>query len=362
MAIPTITLYSGDAPIMGQSEGDFSLNAQTFILWQENLPAEMNAAIDAINLSLSAEKVAIGLYAGSTNQGANSIAIGSDAGYYNQSYQSVAVGVNAGKTSQSATSVAIGYSAGRYSQRETSIAIGGYSGEDSQSAGCVSLGFYSGNDNQELYAIAIGYDSGRITQGTKSVSLGYNAGKTNQGERCVAIGSDAGKTNQYDVSVCLGYLSSVTAANQVQLGGATTTTYAYGAVQDRSDIRDKADIRDTTLGLDFINALRPVDFKWDMREDYRQDTVDDNGNKIVDTRKLGEITHDGSKTRTRFHQGLIAQEVAEVIKDTGLEFGGLQDHSINGGDDVMSIGYEEFIAPLIKAVQELSNKVKELEK
>ena len=33
---------------------------------------------------------------------------------------------------------------------------------------------------------------------------------------------------------------------------------------------------------------------------------------------------------------------------------------VNGGNDVLSIGYDEFIAPLIKAVQELSAQNKEL--
>ncbi len=37
----------------------------------------------------------------------------------------------------------------------------------------------------------------------------------------------------------------------------------------------------------------------------------------------------------------------------GVDFGGYQDHSVKGGDDVLSIGYEEMIAPLIKAIQEL---------
>src|SRR3546814_18058577 len=61
----------------------------------------------------------------------------------------------------------------------------------------------------------------------------------------------------------------------------------------------------------------------------------------------------GSEKRARFHHGLIAQEVAA----SGYDFGGLQDHSIKGGDDVLSIGYDELIGPLIKAVKELSAEV-----
>lgn len=133
----------------------------------------------------------------------------------------------------------------------------------------------------------------------------------------------------------LGANSAVTSDNQVQLGDSATTVYAYGALQDRSDERDKADIRDTELGLDFILKLRPVDFKWDYREDYPE----------------GE-EKDGSKKRSRYHHGLVAQDVQQVIADTGKDFGGFQDHSVNGGKDVLSIGYTELIAPLIKAVQE----------
>jgi hypothetical protein len=181
----------------------------------------------------------------------------------------------------------------------------------------------------------------------------------------------------------------------------------YGTVQNRSDERDKADIRDTTLGLDFIQSLRPVDYKWDLREDYkelrrtvREITVvsavfdcifedlpviesdlpvvcalNDDGTLEI-TLEDPEITvtedisitlpdfpdvlvkveyapttlehpRDESRKRTRYHHGLIAQEVPET-------FGGVQHHSIKGGEDVYTLGYDEFIGPLIKAVQELA--------
>jgi len=138
------------------------------------------------------------------------------------------------------------------------------------------------------------------------------------------------------------FVSAVTASNQVQLGNSSTTTYAYGAVQDRSDIRDKADVRDTVLGLDFISRLRVVDFRRDYREDYPKGI------------------RDGSKKRSRFHHGLIAQEVKQVIEDTGIDFGGFQHHSIAGGQDVMSIGYSELIGPMIKAIQELEAEIEQL--
>lgn len=167
----------------------------------------------------------------------------------------------------------------------------------------------------------------------------------------------------------LGYDAQVSGANQVQLGNSNTTTYAYGAVQNRSDLRDKTDIRPTSLGLSFIKALRPVDFRWDLRDSYRKPVPTMPANpsdqekvlhdaeiaKWLEDNKLSNITHDGSKKGRRYHHGIIAQEIQELILTTGVDFGGFQDHKIAGGDDVLSIGYPEFIAPLIKAVQELSD-------
>jgi hypothetical protein len=168
------------------------------------------------------------------------------------------------------------------------------------------------------------------------------------GDRCSALGysSGSGITTE-DNATTLGYNAQVTGSNQLQLGDSNTTSYAYGAVQNRSDARDKADVRDTTLGLSFINALRPVDYRWNYREDY------------------GDVGSspppDDSKKRKRFHQGLIAQEVRDAMDKLGVDFGGFQDHSIKGGKDVLSIGYAELVPVLIKAVQELSAKVSQFE-
>jgi hypothetical protein len=174
----------------------------------------------------------------------------------------------------------------------------------------------------------------------------------------------------------IGANSLITSGNQVQLGDSFTTTYVFGTVQNRSDRRDKTAIQDTKLGLDFINKLHPVDYKYDYRDSYRPEIpkCKDNATddelvqfkldmaKYCENSKLSNITSDGSKARTRLHHGLIAQEVQEVIQSTGIDFGGFQDHSLEGGDDVLSIGYDELIAPMIKAIQELTNKIIELEK
>lgn len=180
--------------------------------------------------------------------------------------------------------------------------------------------------------------AGPLTTGDFNTIIGYNAGRV--------LVSGASMQTQTNVTV-LGQGASVSGSDQVQLGNSSTSTYVYGTVQNRSDLRDKADVRDTVLGLDFVEALRPVDYRWDMREDYRSED--------------GDTVPDGSQKRTRFHHGFIAQDVQSLVAESGVDFGGLQDHALSGGADVLSIGYDELIAPLVRAVQELSARVRELE-
>ena len=109
-----------------------------------------------------------------------------------------------------------------------------------------------------------------------------------------------------------------------------------GTLTESSDSRLKTEIADSSLGLDFVNALKP-------REYRRVDGV-------------------------RKHYGFIAQEVAAVLPDAS-------DNAIwvNDQENVAAIGEEEnivstqglrythLIAPLVKAVQELTARIETLE-
>lgn len=265
----------------------------------------------------------------------------------------------------SSSNTAVGYSA-LYSNTNGSgnTAVGdGSLSSNTVANDNTGLGAYT------LFANTLGFSNTAV--GSAALS-GNTTGSSNS-----ALGRDAliAVTTQQNATG-LGAGTAVTGSNQVQLGNSATTTYAYGAVQNRSDARDKADIKDTELGLDFIKALRPVDFKWDMREDYRTEAPKAPGKDAteaeiaayeqakaewIESSKLANITHDGTKKRNRYHHGLIAQEVKSVLEAQGIDFGGFQNHSINGGDDVLSIGYNELIAPLIKAVQQLSARIEVLE-
>ena len=111
--------------------------------------------------------------------------------------------------------------------------------------------------------------------------------------------------------------------------------YATNGTIQTSDVRLKELITPITLGLDFVNDLNPVSYKWKKK---KEDKVD------------------------QTHYGIIAQEVMETLEKYGIssveEFGGI---TYEGGEeDYYGARYTEFIPMLIKAVQELSDEVKEL--
>lgn len=212
-----------------------------------------------------------------------------------------------------------------------------------------------------------------LASGTQNTGVGSNAlGKVTTGSQNTAIGNfslnldQSGANHNYTNATGVGHSTRVSGNDQVQLGNAATTTYVYGTVQNRSDAEDKTDVRDTQLGIEFIMGLRPVDGRWDMRDDYIEEYqvqvgIDDNAEPVFETRSR-QLPKDGSKARTRFHHWFIAQEVKELCDKLGVDFGGYQDHSLSGGCDVKTLGYDEFIPPTVRAVQQCWTRLDELEK
>ena len=150
----------------------------------------------------------------------------------------------------------------------------------------------------------------------------------------------------------LGANSAVTGSNQVQLGDTAVTVYAQKALVTRSDARDKLDIEDSPLGLNFIMKLRPRKYRMNSREAYFEEGEE----------RDFTATNDGSKAGKRPHYGLVAQEVKETMNELGIDFAGYLDSKIDGGEDVLSLGYTEFIAPMIKAIQQQQQMIEQLQK
>jgi len=90
-----------------------------------------------------------------------------------------------------------------------------------------------------------------------------------------------------------------------------------------SDKTLKKNIKTSDLGIDFINSLNPVKFNW--KKSFQDDTQN--------------------------HYGFLAQEIVKTA---------LAD-SVSGDEGEMGMNYSELIAPIVKAIQELSDKITALE-
>jgi hypothetical protein len=160
--------------------------------------------------------------------------------------------------------------------------------------------------------------------------------------------------------------------NTYNLGQATSAGYGANRRWQRlysnnttistSDVRLKTDVSDSPLGLDFINALRPVNYKWIVGR--QEVAVDSEGKSIIigETAEGKPIFQMDEIPGSRLHYGFIAQEVKQVLDSTDApDFAGWVQDDLSDPDSTQSLSYEQFIAPLTKAVQELSARVVALE-
>ncbi len=323
--------------------------------------------------NLTGTEISIGSGAGS-GQAANAIAIGSNAGGTSQGNSSVSLGINAGSSNQSNSAVAIGDAAGESSQGQNAVAVGIQAGQNTQGGSTVSVGFAAGQTTQGSQSVAVGWTSGQTNQGDHSVAVGAVAGSITQGTFAVAIGANAGSTNQPANSICLNSDSdpnNASSTNAIVIGKSNySVQIGDGSVQSVSDARDKYDVEDIPLGLDFINALSPKFYKYDIRELYETQEHITSGEgedrRIISSRTI-KNDPDGSKAGKRFHSGFLAQDVKQVMDDFGVDFGLFRDQEIKAepehkeaAKDKLSLCYQELIAIQAKAIQELSAKLDEL--
>lgn len=174
--------------------------------------------------------------------------------------------------------------------------------------------------DQSLYLNTTGYLNSAFgdlalfsnSTGVGNTALGSGALYNNTtGSNNTAIGNNA-------------QVPSGTSNNQVRIGN-TGVTYAgiQVAWTVTSDLRWKKNILPLNLGLDFIAKLNPVSY----------------------------IRNNDEKGKTEY--GLIAQEVEEVLKLEGIENTGMLTITDRG---MYELRYNDLIAPMIKAIQELSEE------
>ena len=330
--------------------------------------------------------VLIGLNAGSAinnNLADNTTAIGRDAlTALTSGTGNVAVGYQAADALTIGNyNTALGYTAlsasvdGDYNTAIGYEALLSYEGADGEGKN-TAVGHKAGKFvSTGIYNTFVGEEAGEGITGTpltgnNNTALGQYAGKELEGaaQGNTFVGAAAGSTTEAGVeNTCLGYATRAqddTATNQVVIGNNLTGTKdnavfigndsshiendfnADAAWNHSSDVRQKTDIKDESLGLSFIKDIRPVTYKHKSPSEFPQewDAYD-----ADDKEPMG-----GDKT---IH-GFIAQEVKEAMDKAGVDtFQGWSD----GIDGRQRVSFEAFVMPLIKSVQELSAKVEELE-
>jgi hypothetical protein len=311
--------------------------------------------------------VLVGYTAGTAFRGQESVIIGHQAGDGSGTTDlttSVIIGKDASRYGRGQMITSMGWRAGTYMTGSYNTFIGGFAGYGS----ATSAPHGTGTANTTLGA----YSAYKMTSGGNNVLVGYAAGiELTTGDNNTTLGLRAGDTlttggnNTY-----IGYNADASAndvddeivlkAGSDALVGGGTETIRIGVDSDyivndfgenatwthSSDRRIKKDIKDTNLGLEFILKLQPKEFKKKAPSEYPEEFEQYNA----------ETTERKNPDKT--HYGFVAQEVKEAMDLVGhSEFPVWSKQN----DGMEMLGETELITPLVKAVQELSEKVKQLE-
>ena len=200
----------------------------------------------------------------------------------------------------------------------------------------------TGNQNTASGVFSLYYN----TTGSSNTALGYNA-----------FSSVASFSN----STALGANTFITASNQVRLG-ANFVTSIGGQVDwtTLSDARFKTENATKVPGIDFIKKLRPVTYYVDHEAMNAFIEAHHKGSglrtKDEKTTSMGKSDYKPEYIKT-LESGFMAQEVEQAAKELGYEFNGVD--VPKNDDDYYGLRYGQFVVPLVKAVQELNEKLEQ---
>ena len=173
------------------------------------------------------------------------------------------------------------------------------------------------------------------TTATNSVCIGVDAGENLNGNDNVCVGKSAGSNITTGANnICIGkdaHSLNATESNVITLGNSNHDNLRCNdtSISSLSDRRDKTEIIDLPVGLDFINNLSPRKFKWQTRDGNIKDGL--------------------------YRAGFIAQELQEAQKDSDY-----LDLVLDKNPEKLEAKQEHLIPVLVQAVKELSAEVEQL--
>jgi hypothetical protein len=227
--------------------------------------------------------------------------------------------------------------------------------ENTDGSDNTAIGYDALRDNMDAwYNTAVGNDALRHnTTGEGNTALGKDAlRRIETGSYNTGIGAFANdnSSNQAAVnSTGIGYDAQPGGSNIIRLGNAPVAIIGgYAGWTNVSDARVKTAVHENIVGLEFINKLRPVSYHLDMNAIA----------SIIGTPDSLRLFDAEALKAAEIQNGFIAQEVEQAARETGFDFHGVT--KPKHANDHYGLTYSEFVVPLVKAVQELSDANAEL--
>jgi trimeric autotransporter adhesin len=224
--------------------------------------------------------------------------------------------------------------------QNTMVGSGNYNttGNGNTVLGCFTAdNLTTGNNNVAIGNVALF----NTTTGFRNISIGSSSMQSaTTGNQNTCIGNQVATTlTTGSRNTCIGngaQPSSPTVANEITLGDSLIGTLrcAVTSITSLSDARDKEDVAKLTAGLEFVKELNPVSFVWNDRNEDGKHGVKD----------FGFIAQDLKATQEKY-------DMAETL---GLVY--------EENPEKLEASYGKLIPILVKAIQELTAKVEQLEK
>ncbi len=317
--------------------GDGALNANT--TGSQNVAVGVSALISN---TTGTANLAVGYQAlGSNVSGSNNLAMGQTALYYNTASNNTAVGYQAMQgasgTSTGGSNAALGVSALAANTSGNSNAAVGTGALQANTIGEANSGFGASAASAITtgnYNTAVGYGTATLlTTGSFNQVFGDSITLAAAATGRIAIGRNF--TQGVNTSVIIG-----NGTNRISNSYTVNATWAFS-----SDERIKNVIGKDTLGLDFINDLEPVTFRWKPSNEVPKELTSRYAEENVQDTDL--VMH-----------GLIAQNVKAALDKAGVDtFTGWSEDE----DGTQKLGITDLITPMINAINELTARVKQLE-
>lgn len=194
-----------------------------------------------------------------------------------------------------------------------------------------------------------------IKSGSNNTAIGYRSlDHIKDGNNNTALGlyTDVASSG-FENATILGFGAFAYKSHAVYIGNNNVASVvSHVTISIPTDKRIVKNVEEDVPGLEFINRLKPVTFNYNLSQ---EDQIL-RGNDIPNA--LRGNGGRSQKESIKF-SGFVAQDVQDAADETKYDFSGVD--KANSDKQVNAVRYADFIAPIVKAIQDLSNKVDSLQ-